>query len=289
MTGFASVDGDAGALRWTWEARSVNGRGLELRFRLPSGMDSLEPQLRKKAQAAFARGSMNISLSLKSDAGDTRFAVNEEALARVAALAERVKGLIDCDPPRADGLLMIKGVIEPVDDLADEAKRAALHEALLESFDKTLVALKAARLEEGAALGTALSGLIERVENLTTNARDAAGAAPAAIRARLEGQLAELLKGGDIPEDRLAQEAALLAVKADVREELDRLSAHVEAGRALLKSREPSGRRLDFLVQELNREANTLCAKAPDMTLKRIGLDLKQTVDQLREQVQNIE
>lgn len=289
MTGFARVNGAHEAWTWVWEVRSVNGRGLETRFRLPPGHDGLEPALRKAAGEAFTRGSLNASLNLARAAGVSGLRLNEAALDEALRMVERVKLRLDCEKPRAEGILALRGVMEVDDGSEGEEARSLFSAALAASFREALAALKKARLAEGKTLAAIIAGHIGELERLAAAARRSAGAAPDAIRARLAAQLAELLSGAGISEERLAQEAALLAIKSDVREELDRLGAHVEAARALLASPEPVGRRLDFLTQELNREANTLCSKAPDMTLKRIGLDLKTVVDQMREQVQNIE
>jgi len=288
MTGFARVEGAHEGWRFVWEVRSVNGRGLEWRARLPAGFDALDPEMRKLAKKKLSRGSLNIGLTLNSDRPATGYAVNEAMLTEVITMIDKIRLRIDCAPPRADGLLALRGVIEQSEEQISEEARAGLASALLESFDKALDALVTARRKEGAAMGEVLSGHFATIERLTAAAAANAAAAPAAIRDRIAGQLKELLDGA-LPEDRLAQEAALLAIKADVREELDRLSSHVAAGRALLEKTGPVGRDLDFLTQEFNREANTLCSKAQDMELKRIGLELKRVIDQLREQVQNIE
>ena len=289
MTGFARVDGAHGARRWSWEIKSVNGRNLEIRFRTPSGYDGLEPALRKALQKKIKRGSVVASLTLDSGAAETQYRINQAALDSAVAMVKSIGEKLDCAPPRAEGVLALRGVIEPVDDLETPQEREALWTAIEASFADGVAALAAARLAEGAAMGDVLAGLIDEVERLAGEAAALAVVAPAALRDRLAAQLADLLAGAQIPEERLAQEAALLAVKADVREELDRLASHVAAGRALLKEKEPVGRQLDFLTQEFNREANTLVSKAQDMGLKRIGLDLKKAIDQLREQVQNIE
>ena len=281
MTGFARVDGAHEGWRYIWEVRTVNGRGLELRLRLPPGFDGLEPELRKAAKQKLARGSLNVSLNLSSDRPETGYRINEAMLADVLAMME-------CAPPQAEGLLALRGVIGQSDEQLSEDARAALSSALVKSFDDALDRLVAARRAEGAAMAAVLSDHFDTIDQLTREAAANAAATPAAIRDRIAAQLKELLEGA-LPEDRLDQEAAMLAIKADVREELDPLASHVEAGRALMAKDCPVGRDLDFLTQELNREANTLCSKAQDMDLKRIGLDLKRTVDQLREQVQNIE
>lgn len=289
MTGFARVDGAHGDRRWTWELKSVNGRGLELRARMPQGFDGLEPSLRKALQSVLKRGSVNASLSLVSESAESAYKVNDKALAVAIAAVEQVRSSIKCDLPRAEGILALRGVMEPADaDESDEA-RAALHDAIMKSFSEAAKALGVARAKEGAAMSAVLSAQLDEVEKLTKSATASAATTPETLRARIAAQLEELLAGASVPEERLAQEAALLAVKADIREELDRLTSHVAAGRALLKEKGPVGRQLDFLTQEFNREANTLCSKASDMTLKRVGLDLKKVIDQMREQVQNIE
>lgn len=288
MTGFARLDGAIGETRWTWELKSVNGRGLEPRFRLPPGYDFLEGELRKRLASKVARGSFNIFLSLKGAAVDGGFVVNRAALASALALVAEIGKAVDCDKPRAEGILALKGVIDQESALDDEDARAELAAALSKSFEAAADALVAARRKEGTALEALLAKLVDDVERLTALARASAEAAPAAIRDRIASQLADLLAGA-VPQERVAEEAALLAVKADIREELDRLDAHVSAARALLAGGGAVGRKFDFLTQELNREANTLCSKAQDMGLKRIGLDLKTAIDQMREQVQNLE
>lgn len=288
MTGFARVEGAHQGWRFVWEVRSVNGRGLEWRARLPAGFDALEPEMRKLAKAKLSRGSLNIGLTLNTDKPEIGYRVNEAMLADALAMIEKIRSQIDCAPPQAEGLLALRGVIEQSEEQVSEEDKNALYSALLDSFNSALDALADARRKEGAAMGAVLVGQLDSIEALTKDAAANAAATPAAIRDRIAAQLKELLDGA-LPEDRLAQEAAVLAMKADVREELDRLASHVGAGRALLVKPGPVGRDFDFLTQEFNREANTLCSKAQDMDLKRTGLELKRVIDQLREQVQNIE
>ncbi len=288
MTGFARIEGAHDGWRYIWEVRSVNGRGLEWRARLPSGFDALDPEMRKLAKQKLARGTLNIGLTLNKDGQDAGYAINEAMLDNAVAMIEKIRLRIECAPPQAEGLLALRGVIEQAEDEMSEETREALCAALMASFAQALDGLADARRKEGVAMGEVLAGQFDTIEKLTAAAAANAAAMPAAIRDRISAQLKELLEGA-VPEDRLAQEASLLAIKADVREELDRLSSHVGAGRALLAKSGPVGRDLDFLTQELNREANTLCSKAQDMELKRIGLDLKRVIDQVREQVQNIE
>lgn len=288
MTGFARMEGALEETRWTWEIKSVNGRGLELRFRLPPGYDFLESDLRKLLAERFSRGSFNVFLSLKGAAIDGAFAVNRAALESAIKLIEEIRVRIDCDKPRPEGLLALRGVVEQESALDDEDSRSALAEKLKATFRACVGDLAEARRREGEALEALISGQLSSIATLTAVARSSGDAKLEAIRAKIALQLAELLAGA-VPEERLAEEAAMLAVRADIREELDRLDAHVAAGRSLLTDAGAVGRRLDFLTQEFNREANTLCSKAQDMGLKRVGLDLKTTIDQMREQVQNVE
>jgi len=290
MTGFSRTQAagpDGAAI--VWELRSVNAKGLDLRLRLPAGFDALEPALRQAVKDRFARGSLTANLTLARDADAAGVRIDE---AQLAIYAERAKALVLdglAAAPAADGLLGLKGVLaaEEVSGAASPDD-AGLREAMLTGFEAALDQLAAAREREGAALAGLLASQVDEIERLTREAADNPAAAPDAIRERLARRLDELLpKGYD--EARLAQEAALLATRADVREEVDRLSAHVDAARALLAAGSPCGRKLDFLAQEFNREANTLCSKSADRTLTETGLALKAVVDQLREQVQNVE
>jgi uncharacterized protein (TIGR00255 family) len=287
MTGFARAErsGDFGAV--SVEARSVNGKGLDARVRLPQGLDRLETEIRNRVKAVFARGSVSLSVSLDRGQGEQTVRVDEDLLARLAAAGRDLVDKGYAGPPRIDGLLAIRGVLLQDETLGDGAHEA-VEAAALDAVDAALDGLRAARLEEGAALEAMLSAQIGEIEGLTRKAASHAASQPQAIRDRVKAKFDELLPQG-LDEDRLAAEAAALAVRADVREELDRLQAHVEAARALLNGGSPAGRKLDFLAQEFNREANTLCSKAADRALTGIGLALKHAVDQLREQVQNVE
>lgn len=291
MTGFARADGAQGDMRWHWELRSVNGKSLDCRFRLPPGIDGLEARLREELGKHLRRGNCQASLSIDQSAQPAPLRLNRDALAVVLDALKEVQGACETQPPRPEGILALRGVLEAGETSeADPEAKAALDAALVKSFGAAASALAAARAEEGLKLEALLSGHIDEIERLTKDAAAAPAASPQAIRDRLAAQLNDLLDGNvGIAEDRLAHEAALLATKADIREELDRLTAHVEQARGLIASGEPAGRRLDFLTQEFNREANTLCSKAADVSLTRIGLDLKAVIDQLREQVQNIE
>lgn len=291
MTGFARVEGASGAARWHWELRSVNGKGLDARFRLPFGLDRLDARLRAELARQLRRGNCQITLTMERSAEASPLRVNRDALRTVVEAVAELRRTMETAPPRPEGILALKGVLENAEDVEEtEEERAALDEALVASFAEAVSALARARAEEGAKLGTVLSGQIGLVEKLTADAAASPAATPEALKARIAAQVSELLGASPaLSEDRLAQEAAILATKADIREELDRLIAHVAQARELLASDEPVGRRLDFLTQEFNREANTLCSKAADVSLTRIGLELKAVIDQFREQVQNVE
>jgi len=289
MTGFARVAGGLEGLSWAFEAKSVNGKSLELRVRLPQGQEGLEPPLRQAAQRHLTRGNVQLNLSFDRAAERVRLAINEPLLEEILALARKLEAR-GVAAPSIDGLLALRGVVETAEETPDEAAREALQTALLADAERLFAGLAAQRNQEGAALRVTLLAQLDLLADLVDQAAGLAGAQPQAIRARLAAQVAELLGAQPgLPEERLAQEVALLAVKADVREELDRLSAHGQELRRLVEEGGAVGRKLDFLCQELNREANTLCAKAADLEMTRVGLALKGVVDQLREQVQNVE
>ena len=273
MTGFAS----AGGPDWNWEARSVNHRGVDLRLRLPPGCDGLEAAARKAAQARFARGSIALELRFEAASGGQRYRVDEAWLDELAAVASRRGG------GDIAGLMGLRGVIEAVDQDPEARDEAAL----LASMEQALDGLLEARRAEGQALGAALDGLLSAMKEQAGTARGLAASQPAALRDRLAAAVAAL--GAELPEERLAQEVALLAARADVREELDRLDAHLEAAGALLASGEAVGRKLDFLCQEINRETNTLGSKSADLDLTRTVLDLKAALEAFREQARNLE
>ena len=290
MTGYARADGALDGAAWFWEARSVNGKGLDVRCRVPPGSDAIDAAARKAAAGVFARGSLSLSLQL--DWGERRAAlkINEAALEQVLALQDALGNRVDQAPPRLDALIAVRGIAETVEPAEDAAVAAAREKAILATLADALDRLAVARVEEGARLLAVLRDHLENIERLTAAAAATAEAQPAMLRQRFEQQVAELLEARvGVGEERLAQEAALLAAKADVREEIDRLESHIEAARALLAEGGAIGRKLDFLCQEFNREANTLCSKAADMALTRIGLDLKAAIEQFREQVQNVE
>jgi uncharacterized protein (TIGR00255 family) len=289
MTGFARTEGSAAGLTWAWELRSVNGRGLDLRFRLPPGWDALEPALREAAGKVLKRGNVTANLTVKRES-ETRLAVDPTALEQALALALDLHARIPgSPPPRAEALLGLPGVLRPVQ--ADEtADRDVATEAVRSGYAQALAALVTARQSEGARLAAMLTGQLDEIAALHKQATAEAAGQPAAQRARVMDNLQALLREApSLPEERIAQEVALLAARSDVREELDRLASHIQAAHALLQEAANIGRRFDFLVQEFNREANTLCSKSASVALTATGLKLKATIEQLREQVQNIE
>ncbi|WP_440957309.1 YicC/YloC family endoribonuclease [Oceanicaulis sp. LC35] len=288
MTGFARSERSGVYGSVSVEARSVNGKGLDVRLRLPQGLDAVENPVRELAKARFNRGSVSLTVTLTAADASAEASVDQ---ARLMAYVEATRALVDkglAERPTAGELLMLKGVITSEDAVLDEDQLAARDAAVLDAVAEAFDGLKTARLEEGAALKSVLDGHLEEITDLREQAANCAAALPDAIKARLQAKLDELISGGVDP-DRLAQEAAMMAVKADVREELDRLKAHIDSAHALLDAGSPCGRKLDFLSQEFNREANTLCSKSADTQLTNIGLALKATVDRLREQVQNVE
>jgi uncharacterized protein (TIGR00255 family) len=290
MTGFARAEGSHGDIAFAWELKSVNGKGLELRFRLPSGYDSLEAPLRAALALRFKRGNLSATLNLARSAAAAPLRVNRDALAEVIAAMKEIGAAVAAAPPRLDGLLALRGVLENTEAAEDEADREARNAAVLAVWDTALAALAAMREAEGTRLEVILNERLDEIEGLVDAAERSAASQPDAIKARLRSMVELLLEASPaLPEERLAQEAALLLSRADIREELDRLNAHVAAARALLAEANNVGRRLDFLCQELNREANTLCSKSADIELTRTGLELKAAIEQFREQVQNIE
>ena len=291
MTGFAESAGSHEGLRWRWEAKSVNGRGLDLRLRTPPGFDSLEQPARMLATERFRRGNFQIALMVEVQESVRGLRVDPAALASAVKLAREVAAETGLAPARIDGILALRGVIVQDETQAlDPVARANRDAELLRSLAATFDALARARVSEGAKLAQLFSAWVNEIARLVDEAEGLAATQPEALRQRLMAQMQELLNGGTaLSEDRLAQEAALLATRADVRDELDRLKAHVQDARALLKSGEAVGRKLDFLSQEFNREANTLCSKSTDIALTRVGLALKAVIDQFREQAQNVE
>jgi uncharacterized protein (TIGR00255 family) len=294
MTGFARSEGVAdacgAAFSWAWELRSVNSRGLDLRFRLPPGFDSLEAGLRDAVAKSLKRGSVTANLSVKREE-QARLMADPVALAEVIRLATEISARIPgCPAPRAEALLALPGVLRSAVSVVDEASVAAQVEAVRTGFAEALDLMIASRRSEGARLAATLGRQLDEIESLVAQADNEAADQPAAQRARMLDSVQGLLNEiGGLPEERIAQEVAILASRSDVREELDRLVSHIAAARGLLRQAVNVGRPLDFLVQEFNREANTLCSKSASVSLTGTGLKLKAVLEQLREQVQNIE
>ena len=289
MTGFGRAEAALGEWSWAVEARSVNGRNLDVRFRGPPGLETLDRIVREAAQARFQRGQVTVGLQAKRVEKQAAVQVNLDQIERYLAAGEALVAAGRAAPPRLDGLLALRGVIEVADAEADPEAQAQLESAMAASVAEAMDQLKAARAAEGLALREVLAGLAAQIADLAGQAEGLAAEQPVAIKVRFERRLRELT--GDVGglDERIVQEAAALAVKADVREELDRLASHVVAARGLIEGDGPAGRRLDFLMQEFMREANTLCSKSATPALTAIGLELKATIEQLREQVQNVE
>ncbi|WP_292111849.1 YicC/YloC family endoribonuclease [Brevundimonas sp.] len=287
MTGFGRADGAAGDWSWSVEARSVNGRGLEVRFRGPPGFDDLERRAKAAAQARLSRGQVTVGVQAKRAESAAAIRVNEAVLARYADLARRLAGE-GAAPATADGLLALRGVLETPEDADDAEARAAVEAAMAASIEAALDALAESRRREGAQLRPVIEAFVAQIEGLVVRAEGEAAAQVEVIRERFARRMAELAP--DVPglDERVFLEGSVLGIKADVREELDRLTAHLASARALLQQ-PPAGRKLDFLMQEFMREANTLCSKSATTALTGIGLDLKAVIEQLREQVQNVE
>lgn len=304
MTGFArhtatfmSGTDENAQTRISWEIRCVNGKGLDARFRIPNGFDDLELQLRTALGRIFARGSFQVSLTIEEPEAQTALVINEALLSKVMQTAQQLQNQYGLAPASVDAVLNLRGILEPPQTLSDDAGKAALKAALLSSFDAALDALKLMRLQEGKRLSDLLGSHVDRIAELAVQARQDASRSAEAIRERLAGQVALLLDAMNsnrsaaivLDEQRLHMEAAFLATKADIQEELDRLDMHVAAAHKLLSDGGPAGRKLDFLSQEFNRETNTLCSKSNAASITAIGLELKAVVDQFREQVQNLE
>ena len=290
MTGFARGHGVADAYAWSWEIKSVNAKGLDLRFRLPQGWDAIEVPARTRANEKLSRGTVYANLAVERKGVLPTVKVNEPVLAAVLSTLKGLAGKVDASPPSLDGILSLKGVIEITDEDEREDAHRAAESAIIAGFDQALAALIAMRRAEGDTLGRLLSAKLDEIAALAARAEAAPGRKPEAIKARLADQITTLLSSSErFDSDRLHQEAIMLATKADIREELDRLASHVAQAKKLLAEGGSIGRKLDFLAQELHRESNTLTAKANDVELTNIGLELKSVVEQFREQVQNLE
>lgn len=290
MTGFARSHGATDAYTFEWEIRSINAKGFDLRLRLPSGWDAVEAAIRKRAAEALSRGTVYANLSVTPVNAAPNVRINDEVLAAVLEASAALQARLKAPPPAVDGLLAIKGVVDVVEPEVDEAVRQVAEAAVTAAFDTALKDLVAMRRREGSALGAVLQTRLGQISDLAARADAAPGRQPEAVKQKLAAQIALLLESSErFDPDRLHQEAILIAAKADIREELDRIASHVGQARDLLAKGGPVGRRLDFLSQELNREVNTTCSKSNDLDLTNLGLEMKNVVEQFREQVQNLE
>jgi uncharacterized protein (TIGR00255 family) len=290
MTGFARLDGQYGRFQWAWEIRSVNGKGLDIRLRLPTGFERLETEVKRILGLHFSRGNIQASLNIQAGDPRVRAEVNQPALDAVLQLRERLAGVIDPAPITLETLLGIRGVVEFKDVDDDEATMLALDHAVTNGLEAAAISMQTMREAEGAALDAVLRTQVETIERLVAVVETDPSRSPEQVRARLEAQLAAILDNASgLDRDRLHGEVALIATRADVREEIDRLKAHVTAARDLLAKGGPVGRKLDFLAQEFNRESNTICSKSNSTAVTAAGIELKVVIDQFREQVQNLE
>ena len=290
MTGFARSHGASGPYVFEWELKSVNAKGFDLRVRLPQGWDELEAYARKRTSEVLSRGTIYVNLNVRRTGAGATIRINEDVLDAVLKVASQLAGRVDAVAPSIDGLLAIKGVIEVAEPESDEAEDKAAKSAAELAFDKALADLVNMRKREGVALGQILTQRMDEIEELANRAEASPGRKPEAIKARLAEQIAALFDVSDrFDPDRLMQEALLIAVKADIREELDRIASHIAQARELIRKGGPIGRKLDFLAQEFHREVNTCCSKSNDIELTNTGLAMKNVVEQFREQVQNLE
>lgn len=290
MTGFARSHGSSGPYSFEWELKSVNAKGFDFRMRLPPGWDEVEQVVRKRATEVLSRGTVYANLTVKRVSAASVVRVNEDVLAAILKVAGELSAKTGAAAPTIDGLLAVKGVIEVVEPDSDEAEDQAARTAVLAAFETGLTSLVEMRRREGVALGQILGQRLDEIERLTARADAAPGRKPEAVRARLAEQIAALLETSErFDPDRLSQEALMIATKADIREELDRIASHIAQSRDMLRKGGAIGRRLDFLAQEFNREVNTTCSKANDIELTNTGLEMKNVVEQFREQVQNLE
>ncbi|MBR0827966.1 YicC family protein [Bradyrhizobium manausense] len=290
MTGFARSHGASGPYTFEWELKSVNAKGFDLRVRLPQGFDEVEAHAKKRAGEVLSRGTVYANLNVKRANAAASVRINEDVLNAVLKVAAQLSGRVDAVAPSIDGLLSIKGVIEVAEPESNEDEDKAARAAVAEAFDKALAELVEMRKREGTSLGQILIQRVDEIEGLAKKAEASPGRKPEAIRARLAEQIATLLDTSDrFDADRLTQEALMIATKADIREELDRIASHVAQARELIGKGGPIGRKLDFLAQEFHREVNTCCSKSNDIELTNTGLAMKNVVEQFREQVQNLE
>ncbi len=290
MTGFGRAEGSYEGQSWVWEVRSVNGRGLDVRLRLPPGSDALEARVRDAVARRFSRGSISINLAVQRTGGVTEIRLNEQALAQVLVAADRIRALAGGERPPVETLLSMRGVLEVVEPVDDEAHQKPRLDAMMASVEHALDDLARARTQEGARLSVVISGQLDEIGRLVAEVRESPLRTREAIAERLADQVRRLVEASAVLDaQRLHQEAVLLATKADVAEELERLASHIVAARGLMEEEGSVGRKLDFLMQEFNREANTLCSKANATEITRAGLALKVVIDQMREQVANIE
>lgn len=290
MTGFARTQGQFEETSWVWELRSVNGKGLDLRLRIPSGFEALEVKSRKLLTTYFTRGNVQISLSVTQSSSASLPYINQEAVSTLLEAAKELQQRVGGDLPSAAELMAMRGVVELQEKQLNDEEKDTLHLAILESLKEAAEALLSMRQGEGRAIAEVLRQQVEKIEQLHRQIEANDARSPEAIKQQLQTQIDKIIENNaEFDDQRLYQEVAILAAKADLQEELDRLVVHVKAAQDLLRSDGPVGRRLDFLAQEFNRECNTICSKSNSAEVTSIGLDMKLIIDQFREQLQNME
>lgn len=290
MTGFARTQGQFEETSWVWELRSVNGKGLDLRLRIPSGFEALEVKSRKLLTTYFTRGNVQISLSVTQSSSASLPYINQEAVSTLLEAAKELQQRVGGDLPSAAELMAMRGVVELQEKQFNDEEKDTLHLAILESLKEAAEALLSMRQGEGRAIAEVLRQQVEKIEQLHRQIEANDARSPEAIKQQLQTQIDKIVENNaEFDDQRLYQEVAILAAKADLQEELDRLVVHVKAAQDLLRSDGPVGRRLDFLAQEFNRECNTICSKSNSAEVTSIGLDMKLIIDQFREQLQNME
>lgn len=297
MTGFARDSGEYNfektGFNWFWEIKSVNNKGIDIKTKLPSWLEgALVLSCKNILGQYFSRGSFGVYLDLRSSAGLSELKINDDLLQKLAVKAiELYESFGDkLQKPSTTELLALKGVIEQEDSSLNEEEIGLLAQALLKSFDDVCGKLQKDRQAEGEKIKIALFDILGNIASIVVKVERIAKIQPEKLKHKLQAQIAELLEPlNQISEERLAQEVALYVAKADIQEEIDRLKSHIKTAKDLLTSDDAVGRRLDFLCQELNREANTTCSKSGEIDLTNLGMELKTLIEQFREQVQNIE
>lgn len=295
MTGFARINGALSSndnnVSWSWEVKSVNGKGLDIKYRLPMGYDDLALILKSKAADVLSRGSVSVFLDVVCENNTKRVKIDEELLdsltLKAVELSQKFEGQIAS--PSAAELLGLRGVVELEESSISDENLVQLKDKIVDDFVSVCNLLQQDRQKEGRKIKEVLLAILAKIDIVVKNIENIAEQLPLKLKEKLDTQLQQYAKDININEERIAQEIVLLVTRADIREEVDRLKTHIKSAYSLLEAKDAVGRRLDFLCQELNREANTTCSKATDILVTNLGMELKALIEQFREQVQNIE